>query len=135
VSNQEYPPFGKPEGSTSLAIKIGLAIFLAILATSAIRWLYANWVMQQVLETVNQFIAQSQVQLATILLMEQQRRDQLKVLRLVPPPFKKSILGVKTTNQWQFFDGVAPSFNPALFEHTLAFQGHHEAALVKNRRI
>lgn len=70
MSNQEYPPFGKSEDSTSLAIKIGLAIFLAILAISAIRWLYANWVIHQSMESFNNSIAQiqdhSQAQLAAI---------------------------------------------------------------------
>jgi hypothetical protein len=61
MSNQEHPPFGKPEGSTSLAIKIGLAVFLAILALTAIRWLYANWVMQQAVESSNQSISKIQV--------------------------------------------------------------------------
>jgi hypothetical protein len=60
MSNQEHPPFGKPEGSTSLAIKIGLAVFLAILAVTAIRWLYANWVMQQAVESFNQSISRIQ---------------------------------------------------------------------------
>lgn len=79
MSNQEHPPFGKPEGSTSLAIKIGLAVFLAILAVTAIRWLYANWVMQQAVESFNQSIsriqAQSQAQLAAIQLWEQLGRE------------------------------------------------------------
>jgi hypothetical protein len=70
VSNQEYPPFGKSEGSTSLAIKIGLAILLAILAVTTVRWLYANWVMHQALESFNQSIfqiqARSQAQLAAL---------------------------------------------------------------------
>ena len=89
MSNQEYPPFGKSEGSTSLAIKIGLAVFLAILAVTAVRWLYANWVMQQAVESFNQSIskiqAQSQAQLAAIQFREQQRREQearLKALEI-----------------------------------------------------
>jgi hypothetical protein len=86
VSNQEYPPFGKPEGSTSLAIKIGLAIFLAIQAASAIRWLYANWVMHQAMESFNKSIvqiqSQSQAQLAAIQLREQPRCElKLRLLR------------------------------------------------------
>ena len=89
MSNQEYPPFGKSEGSTSLAIKIGLAVFLAILAVTAVRWLYANWVMQQAVESFNQSIskiqAQSQAQLAAAQLREQQKRDyeaKLKALEI-----------------------------------------------------
>ena len=89
MSNQEYPPFGKSEGSTSLAIKIGLAVFLAILAVTAVRWLYANWVMQQAVKSFNQSIsqiqAQSQAQLAAIQLREQQRREheaRLKALEI-----------------------------------------------------
>jgi hypothetical protein len=89
VSNQDYPPFGKSEGSTNLAIKIGLAIFLAILAASAIRWLYANWVMHQAVESFNKSIVQiqvqSQAQLAAIQLREQQKLEhaaRLKALEI-----------------------------------------------------
>lgn len=54
-------PFEKTDNSISLAVKIGVAVFIAIVAAAALRWAYAYWVMRQVGESFQKSMVQMQV--------------------------------------------------------------------------
>lgn len=66
----------QPDRSLSLAVKIGIAVFVAIMAAAALRWAYVHWATPQFKEDVDKSIAsmqaQSQAQLAALKAKEQQ---------------------------------------------------------------
>lgn len=85
MNYDERRSFDRPDDSMSLAVKIGVAVFIAIVAAAAIRWAYAYWVMKQVSESfqnsVVQMQAANQAKLAEIREREQIRLQQIAQAR------------------------------------------------------